>query len=59
MESYCLKMEVIMKANLWMEKSLEKATSTGPGQVSIGHWWAVDGVFINPLRVYEHTKYSS
>lgn len=42
MGSYCLKMEVIMKANLWMEKSLGKATSIGPGQVSIGQRWAAD-----------------
>lgn len=32
MGSYCLKMEVTTKANLWMEKLLGKAASTGPGQ---------------------------
>ncbi|XP_030109757.1 MORN repeat-containing protein 1 isoform X4 [Mus musculus] len=35
MGSYCLKMEVTTKANLWMEKLLGKAASTGPGQ---GQW---------------------
>jgi hypothetical protein len=56
MGSYCLKMEVTTKANLWMEKLLGKAASTGPGQVSTGQRWAADSVPVNPPRVNGHTE---